>query len=151
MPDAVPPDWVLMLPSINASLNATAAVLLIVGYLFIRWRQVQTHRNIMLTAFVVSAVFLVCYLTYHQALYAYTGTHGKAFTGTGSLRLIYFVILITHVVLAAAVGVLAPLTIWLGLSGKWDRHRQLARVTFPIWVYVSVTGVIIYWMLYQMG
>lgn len=143
------PDWYTKLPAINAALNALAAALLALGYVLIKQRRVVAHRKVMLTAFGVSIVFLGCYLVYHQALYHYTGTHGKQFAGTGPIKTIYFTILITHVILAVTVPVLALGTIYLGLKSDWARHRRIAKITYPIWMYVSVTGVVIYAMLYH--
>ena len=132
------------LPAVNAVLNATCAVLLITGYVLTRrgrWRQ---HRRVMITAFCTSILFLVSYLTYH----AHIGS--KHFPGSGSARTVYFTILLTHTVLAAAIVPLAIITLSRGLSARYDRHRAIARWTLPIWLYVSVTGVVVYWMLYQM-
>lgn len=142
-------EWYMHLPAINAALNSLAAALLALGYVLIKQRRVIAHRNVMLTAFGVSIVFLACYLVYHQALYLYTGTHGKQFPGTGPIRAIYFTILISHVLLAITVPVLALGTIYLGLKSDWARHRRIAKITYPIWMYVSVTGVVIYAMLYH--
>lgn len=132
------------LPAVNASLNATCAVLLVIGYVLIRrgrWRQ---HRGVMIAAFCTSVLFLVSYLTYH----AHAGS--KHFPGGGTARVVYFTILLTHTVLAAAIVPLALITLSRGLSARYDRHRVIARWTLPIWLYVSVTGVVVYWMLYQM-
>jgi uncharacterized membrane protein YozB (DUF420 family) len=132
------------LPALNATLNAIAAVLLVVGYVLIRrgrWRQ---HRAVMLTAFCTSVLFLVSYLTYH----AHAGS--KHFPGQGSVRVVYFAILLTHTFLAATVPFLALITLSRGLSARYDRHRAIARWTLPIWLYVSVTGVIVYLMLYRL-
>jgi len=137
------------LPSVNAALNATAAVLLIVGLLFIKRGKVTAHRNTMLTAFAVSIAFLACYLTYHAALRAETGEAGTKFQGASPVREIYLSILLTHVLLAAVVPFLALRTIYLGLRDRRLQHRRWARWTFPIWLYVSVTGVFIYLMLYH--
>ncbi len=137
------PTWVSELPFVNASLNGLATVLLVVGYVLIRQQRKEAHKYVMLSAFGVSVVFLVCYLVYH----AYAGS--KPFTGTGAIRGVYFTILISHIILAAAVPVLAAITIYRGLKGHWEKHKRIARVTFPIWLYVSVTGVMIYWMLYH--
>lgn len=144
------PNWLSALPTVNASLNALATVLLVVGMLLIKQGKRDAHRNVMLTAFGVSVVFLVCYLTYHFGLHHYTGERGKPFTGTGLVRGIYFVILISHVLLAAVVPFLAVVTIYRGLKADWARHRKIAKVTFPIWLYVSITGVVIYLMLYHL-
>ena len=131
------------LPSVNAVLNATAAVLLIWGYTLIRRGQVEKHRKVMLTAFVTSTLFLVCYLTYHMQVGSVHYAH------TGVLRLLYFSILITHTLLAVAVPVLAIITRSRGLRARHPAHRTIARWTLPIWLYVSVTGVVVYLMLYQ--
>ena len=131
------------LPAVNATLNATAAVLLLTGYSLIRQKRIQAHRRVMLTAFGVSIAFLVCYLVYHSQV------GSVPYRKTGSLRAIYFSILITHTLLAATVPVLAVITLRRGLRGDYQRHRRIARWTFPIWLYVSVTGVIVYLMLYK--
>jgi len=133
-----------LLPSINAFLNASAAVLLVWGYVLIRRKRKETHRRVMTTAFVVSCLFLVCYLIYHWQV------GSVRFRGSGPLRAIYLSILGTHTVLAAAVPVLAIITLRRGLAARFDRHRQIARWTLPIWLYVSVTGVVVYLMLYHM-
>lgn len=143
------PDWVAALPTVNASLNALATVLLIAGYVAIKRQQKDLHRNLMLSAFGTSIAFLVCYLVYHAALHQYTGESGRKFAGVGLVRPIYFTILITHVVLAAAVPVLALITIVRAWRQQWPAHRRIAVITFPIWVYVSITGVVIYGMLYH--
>jgi uncharacterized membrane protein YozB (DUF420 family) len=143
------PEWLQALPLINASLNALATVLLIVGFLLIKRGKREAHRRVMLSAFAVSCVFLAFYLTYHQGLHHYTGTHGKSFPGTGAAKAVYLTILITHVILAAIVPVLAIITIFRAFKQDWDRHKRIARITFPIWLYVSITGVIIYGMLYH--
>ena len=143
------PAWVLALPAVNASLNGLALLLLLAGYGAIRNRRIALHQRLMVTAFTVSAVFLGCYLTYHFALHHYTGASGRPFAGTGPVRPVYFAILISHVLLAMVIAVLAPITLYLGLRQQWDRHRRIARITFPLWVYVSATGVVIYLMLYH--
>lgn len=144
------PDWLAALPMVNASLNGLSTVLLILGMVLIRKGQRNAHRNVMLSAFAVSIVFLACYLTYHQGLHHYTGTHGKSFEGTGAIRAAYLAILISHVVLAAIVPILAIVTIVRGLKADWERHKKVAKITFPIWLYVSITGVVIYFMLYHL-
>lgn len=144
------PAWARRLPRTNAMLNALATLLLLIGFSAIMAGRVNLHKRMMLMSFGVSVAFLACYLTYHFALHRYTGSHGKEFEGDGTLRTVYYTILVSHVILAAAVPVLAPITIYRGLTGKFDRHRRIARITFPIWLYVSVTGVIIYWMLYHL-
>lgn len=132
------------LPTVNACLNATAAVLLVWGYWLIRHKRIETHRKVMLTAFATSCVFLVCYLVYH----AQVGS--KHFPHTGTIRTVYLTILATHTVLAAAVPVLAIITLRRGLAARFDKHRRIARWTLPIWLYVSVTGVVVYLMLYHL-
>ncbi|MBA3312067.1 MAG: DUF420 domain-containing protein [Planctomycetota bacterium] len=142
------PDWVSSLPAVNASLNALATVLLLVGYAFIRNGKVIAHRNTMLSSFGVSIVFLACYLVYH----AYAGSKSFPSVPYAGVREAYLAILLTHVVLAAAVPVLAVVTIWRALVTKdFEKHKRIARITFPIWLYVSVTGVIIYGMLYHLA
>ena len=133
-----------ILPSVNAALNATAAVLLIWGYTLIRRRRIVQHRRVMQTAFVVSCLFLVCYLVYHYQV------GSVRFPKTGVLKTIYLSILGTHTLLAAAVPVLAIITLRRGLSARYDKHRRIARWTLPIWLYVSVTGVVVYVMLYHL-
>ncbi|MBX7168434.1 MAG: DUF420 domain-containing protein [Pirellulales bacterium] len=143
-----PFDW-RRLPALNAALNATSGVLLVVGLLLIKAGRERAHRNMMLTAFAVSVVFLASYLTYHQMLKNHTGLHGVPFKGPSPVREAYYALLISHVLLAAAVPVLALRTIYLGLKDRRDAHRRWARWTMPIWLYVSVTGVVIYLMLYH--
>ncbi len=132
------------LPSVNAALNALAAVLLMVGWTLIKLRHERAHKLTMLSAFIVSIVFLTCYLVYHYQV------GSVKFQGPAGVRAVYLVILVSHVALAATVPVLAGITIYLGLRDRRRKHRQLARWTFPIWLYVSVTGVIIYAMLYHL-
>jgi uncharacterized membrane protein YozB (DUF420 family) len=131
------------LPAVNAFLNASSACLLVWGYTLIRRRQIEQHRRVMLSAFVTSVLFLICYLVYH----AQVGS--VRYQKTGILRPIYFTILITHTLLAAAVPVLAVITLNRGLRARYASHQAIARWTLPIWLYVSVTGVIVYLMLYQ--
>jgi uncharacterized membrane protein YozB (DUF420 family) len=131
------------LPALNAILNGTAAILLLIAYRFIRQGNIQAHKRTMLTAFSVSVVFLISYLVYHAKVGA------VYYTKTGLLRVVYLTILTTHTILAAAVPVLAIITLRRGLKGDYKRHRRIARWTFPIWLYVSVTGVVVYLMLYQ--
>ena len=133
-----------VLPTINAVLNATAAVLLVRAYWLIRHKRIDEHRKTMLAAFVTSCLFLVCYLVYH----AQVGS--VRFQGSGPIRALYLTILATHTVLAATVPFLAVITLRRGLAGKYDRHRRIARWTLPIWLYVSVTGVVVYLMLYHL-
>ena len=131
------------LPAVNASLNALSGILLMIGYALIRTRRIGTHRKVMIAAFVTSSIFLVCYVIYH----AQVGS--VRFTRQGFVRPLYFTILITHVTLAATVLPLAIVTLSRGLNARYDRHRAIARWTFPIWLYVSVTGVLVYVLLYQ--
>jgi uncharacterized membrane protein YozB (DUF420 family) len=132
------------LPTLNAALNGTCALLLAVGYLFIRRRKVAAHRACMITAFVTSTLFLISYLTYHY----HVGS--RPFGGRGAIRALYFTILISHTILAAAIVPLVLITLYRGLKGRFDRHVAIARWTLPLWLYVSVTGVIVYWMLYHL-
>ena len=131
------------LPTVNALLNGTAAVLLAIGWTCIRRGRIDAHRRCMLAAFTASCLFLVSYVVYH----AQAGS--RPFTGQGLARSVYFVILVTHVLLAAAILPLALVTLRRALGGDYARHRRIARWTFPVWMYVSVTGVVIFLMLYH--
>jgi uncharacterized membrane protein YozB (DUF420 family) len=131
------------LPAINASLNALSGVLLVIGYALMRAHRIELHRRVMIAAFITSSLFLVCYVTYHAQVGSVRFTRG------GFVRPVYFTILITHVTLAATVLPLAIVTLTRGLKGRYPRHRAIARWTFPIWLYVSVTGVLVYVLLYQ--
>ena len=131
-------------PAINASLNATSALLMMVGYGFIRAKWIAAHRACMLGAVVVSAIFLVCYVLYHVQKGEPT-----RFGGTGAIRQVYYVILISHILLAMAIVPLVLRVLFLALKGRFEQHRAWARWTFPIWCYVSVTGVLVYFFLYQ--
>lgn len=135
---------VTTLPAVNAALNALAALLLVAGYVQIRRRRIAAHRACMLAAFTTSVLFLVSYLTYH----AQVGS--QPFTGQGPIRTVYFVVLISHIVLAALILPLALVTLRRGLRRDDVRHAAIARWTLPIWLYVSVTGVVVYWMLYRL-
>jgi uncharacterized membrane protein YozB (DUF420 family) len=132
------------LPALNAALNATSAVLITVGWVLIRRGQRLAHKRVMLAALTSSALFLVSYLTYH----AQVGS--VRFQGQGPIRTVYFTILLTHTILAVVIVPLVLITVTHGLRERFDRHRRIARVTLPLWAYVSVTGVVIYWMLYRM-
>jgi len=132
------------LPALNATLNATSAVLLTIGWVLIRRGRWRPHRAFMIAAFCTSVLFLISYLTYH----AHIGS--KHFTGQGTIRVVYFTILLTHTVLAALIVPLILITLSRALSARFDRHRAIARWTLPLWMYVSVTGVVVYWMLYQL-
>lgn len=133
------------LPTVNAILNSLSTVLLLTGYTLIRRRRFLAHRNVMVAALVSSTLFLTSYLVYH----AQVGS--VRFPGTGAARAIYLAILLTHTVLAATVPVLAGITVWRAFHQDFARHRRIARVTLPIWLYVSVTGVVVYWMLYRVS
>ena len=133
-----------VLPAVNATLNSIATVFLSVGWVFIRRGEIGRHRACMLSAFVTSALFLISYLVYHA------NVGSVPFPGQGAVRVVYFTILITHIILAALILPLALMTLSRALSRRFDRHRAIARWTLPIWLYVSVTGVVIYLMLYQL-
>ena len=132
------------LPALNAALNATSAVLLTIGYVLIKQRRIAAHRRMMISAVVTSALFLTSYVIYH----AQVGS--KPFPGTGIARTIYFSILIPHVILAAVVLPMALITLRRGLIRSDKAHRRIARITLPLWLFVSVTGVIVYVMLYRL-
>ncbi|MAT40524.1 MAG: hypothetical protein CL946_13085 [Ectothiorhodospiraceae bacterium] len=136
---------VSILPSVNATLNGIAGVFLLLGFYFIRKKEIQKHRVMMITAFSISVLFLVSYLTYHFNTELVT-----KFQGEGFIRIVYFTILISHSILAAFVPFLAIITLFRGLKMDVEKHRKIARWTFPMWLYVSVTGVVVYLMLYQM-
>ena len=131
------------LPKLNAVLNASAAVLLVCAFILIRRGRREAHKRVMLAAFTVSVLFLISYLTYHAQVGSVHYPH------SGAIRSVYLSILFTHTVLAAAVPVLAIITLRRGLRGNFVRHKAIARWTLPIWLYVSVTGVVVYLMLYQ--
>ena len=132
------------LPAVNALLNGTAATLLATGFFLIRSGRRQAHRRVMTAAFACSILFLVSYLVYHAEV------GSVRFQGTGAVRTVYLSILLTHTVLAAVVPFLAVVTIFFARKGRFESHRRLARVALPVWLYVSVTGVVIYLMLYRM-
>jgi len=134
----------MILPAVNAVLNTTSALLLVLGFVFIRQKKIAQHRACMLAAFGVSTVFLACYLVHHYRV------GSVPFRGRGALRVLYFAILVPHVLLAAAVVPMALTTIYRGLKGNVVKHKPLARVTLPVWLFVSVSGVVVYLMLYQM-
>ena len=129
---------------LNAILNAMSAVLLILGFFAVRRRDIEAHKRFMLAAFACSVIFLISYLVYHFRV------GSVKFQGTGIIRTVYFTILLTHTVLAAGVPFLASITLFRALKERFPQHRAIARWTLPIWLYVSVTGVVIYLMLYQM-
>ena len=132
------------LPALNATLNGVAGLFLLAGYYFIRQRQIARHRAAMIGAFAMSTLFLISYVIYHANI------GSKPFLGQGPIRVVYFAILITHIILATAVLPLALVTLARGLKRDDARHRRIAKITWPIWMYVSVTGVVVYLMLYQM-
>lgn len=129
--------------ALNASLNAAAAVFLVAGFAMIRTRRIQAHRACMGTAFALSTAFLVSYVIYHLQV------GSVAFAGQGWIRPVYFALLVSHIVLAAAILPLALVTLARALRERFDKHRAIARWTLPIWLYVSLTGVVIYWLLYH--
>jgi putative membrane protein len=132
------------LPAVDAALNAASAVFLTLGYFFVRRKNVAAHKACMLSAFVTSTLFLICYLTYHYY-------HGVTrFSGRGVIRWVYFSILGSHTVLAAVIVPLVLTTLYRALRARFDLHRRIARWTLPLWLYVSVTGVVVYWMLYHL-
>jgi uncharacterized membrane protein YozB (DUF420 family) len=136
-------ELISYLPHVNACLNATSAVLLIAGYSFIRARNIAAHRACQISALIVSILFLTSYLVYHY-------NHGSTrFQGTGIVRPIYFTILTTHTILAVVIVPLILITFYRALRQDFARHRRIARITLPLWLYVSITGVIVYLMLYQ--
>lgn len=135
---------VTVLPTVNATLNAISGIFLLSGYVLIRGGQINAHRNAMLGAFCSSTLFLISYVVYH----AQVGS--RPFTGQGPIRYVYFAILISHVILATAILPMAISTLSRGLRGRYVEHKRIAKWTFPAWMYVSVTGVIVYLMLYQM-
>jgi putative membrane protein len=134
-----------ILPAVNASLNALSGIFLLIGYVLIRQKRIQAHKRFMLAACTTSLLFLVCYVTNHYL------RHGivTRFTGTGIIRPIYFSILISHTILAVTIVPLAIITVINGLKMRVPRHRRIAKWTFPLWMYVSVTGVIVYFFLYH--
>jgi putative membrane protein len=134
--------WIAYLPTVNVILNATSGVLLVAGFLFIKRKNVPAHKACMITAFFVSLLFLVSYVTYHSQ------AGSTKFGGQGIVRPFYFGMLISHIFLAAAVLPLAIVTLRRALGGRFEDHKRIARKTFPVWLYVSVTGVLIYVLLY---
>lgn len=133
------------LPTLNAILNSTSTILLVLGYVFIRNRKIELHKKCMLAAFGVSVLFLISYCIYHA------NAGSTKFLLQGWIRPVYFTILISHIILAFIIVPLALVTLYFALREKFEKHRRIAKITLPIWLYVSVTGVLIYLMLYQMG
>lgn len=147
--DELLPAWAARMPSINAGLNSASIILLLSGLAAIKAGRKIQHRNLMIAAFLVSVAFLICYLTYHEVLYRFTEYRGRGFEGGVVATRVYFSILIPHVILAAVVPVLALRVFYLAFRERWSEHRRLAKITLPIWLFVSITGVIIYGMLYH--
>lgn len=143
---------VAVLPHVNAALNALATVLLMAGYILIQQGRITFHKWTMLSCFGVSVIFLACYLTYHTTLSVAFGEHGRPFPEypPAGVRIFYFALLVSHVLLAATVPILALITIYHGLKDNRAKHRKVAKWTFPIWLYVSLTGVMVYFMLYHL-
>ena len=135
---------VTSLPHLNALLNSVSALLLLVGYCFVRRRRMAAHRRCMLAALGSSVLFLASYLVYHFSV------GSVRFQGQGWIRIVYFAVLVSHTVLATAIAPLVLVTVVRALRQRFDRHRAIARWTLPLWLYVSVTGVAVYWMLYRM-
>ena len=137
-------------PAINATLNGTSAVLLLLGRGFIKRGRMAVHRGFMIAALASSSLFLISYLSYHYLLYYYAHSPSKHFQGQGWARPVYFSILISHTILAVVIVPMVVVTLSRALRERFDRHRTIARWTFPLWLYVSITGVVIYLMLYQL-
>lgn len=133
-----------VLPTLNAILNATSGLLIVLGYRNIKRSNKEAHRRFMLSAIAVSAIFFVSYLFYHW------NVGSVKFQGAGFIRYVYFTILITHTIMAVAIVPLVLRTVYLALKGNFPKHRKIARITFPSWVFVSVSGVVVYFMLYQL-
>jgi uncharacterized membrane protein YozB (DUF420 family) len=142
-------DLLSVFPHLNASLNALSAIFLFSGFFFIMRSEVHRHRLCMLTASSLSGLFLISYISYHGLRTYYYGLGPSRFTGTGLSRPIYFTILTSHTFFAILVAPFVVWTLWRALKGNFDKHKRLARLVFPVWVYVSVTGVLVYLMLYQ--
>lgn len=133
------------LPTVNATLNTISAILLTIGYVLIRQRRIEAHKRCMLAAFAVSVLFLISYVIYHA------NAGSTPFTRQGWIRPVYFTILISHIILAFVIVPLAIRTLYLAWRERFEQHRRIAKITLPVWLYVSITGVLIYIMLYQMG
>ncbi|TAJ81503.1 DUF420 domain-containing protein [bacterium] len=132
------------LPGLNAALNSASAVLLTAGYLFIRNKKITAHKLCMLSAFTTSTLFLISYLAYHYQV------GSVPFKGQGWIRVVYFTVLISHTILAVVIVPLVLVTLTRALKGRFEKHRRIARWTLPLWLYVSITGVLVYWMLYRL-
>ncbi len=144
------PEQYAIFPVINATLNGTSGVLLFIGRSFIKRGRMTAHRNFMIAAFTSSILFLTSYLYYHISLRLHGGSGGVHFQGQGWARPVYFTILISHTILAVVIVPLVIITLSRGLRSRFDKHRAIARWTYPLWMYVSVTGVVIYFMLYHL-
>ena len=142
-------DYLQIFPHLNASLNALSGLFLLTGFIFIMRRNIAAHRFCMLSASIVSALFLLCYVTHHAIRTYYFGLGATKFTGEGIIRPIYFTILTSHTILAVLITPFILVTLRRGLKGWYESHKKLARFVFPIWLYVSTTGVIVYVLLYQ--
>ena len=142
-------DFIFTLPHVNALLNTTSGLCLITGYIFIRRRRIAAHRASMIAAFVASIIFLISYVTYHSLRAYKLGLGPTKFMGEGFIRPVYFFILITHTILAVVIVPFVIVTLRRGLKRQDARHRRIARWTFPLWLYVSITGVVVYLMLYR--
>ena len=142
-------EYLQVFPHLNAALNGMSGVFLILGFYFIRNRQIERHRMAMLTAFTFSSLFLISYVAHHALRTYYLGLGPTKFTGDGFARSVYFTILTTHTVLATVIAPFILATLYRALKGKFEIHKKLARYVFPVWLYVSITGVIVYLMLYQ--
>ncbi len=142
-------DVLQIFPHLNATLNALSSVFLLSGFYFIMRRRIAAHRFCMLSASIVSAIFLVMYIAHHALRTYYFGLGPTKFTGEGIVRPIYFTILTSHTILAVVIGPFVIVTLRRGLKGWYESHKKLARLVYPIWLYVSITGVVVYLLLYQ--
>lgn len=142
-------EYLSFFPHFNATLNTLSSFFLLLGFYFIRQKQIDRHRICMLSAVIVSTLFLASYLTHHAIRTYYFGLGPTKFTGVGIIRPVYFVILTSHTILAAVITPMILFTLWRALKGKFELHKKIARWTYPIWLYVSITGVIVYLLLYQ--
>ena len=143
-------EFLQIFPHLNATLNALSGFFLILGFYFIRRKQITKHRASMLTAFTLSSIFLVCYILHHSIRTYYFGLGPTRFTGEGFIRPVYFAILTTHTILATVIAPFILVTLYRALKGRFVIHKKIARWVFPVWLYVSITGVIVYLLLYQL-
>jgi len=143
-------EYLSIFPHLNASLNALSGIFLMIGFVFIRKKRVERHRFCMISACIISLLFLVSYVTHHIIRTSIFGLGPTKFPGEGAARVIYFTVLISHTVLAVLIGPFVVVTLRFALKRKFDKHKRLARWVFPFWLYVSITGVIVYLMLYQL-